>query len=99
MAPPGGDNNMGVRKEMPSNPYLCQIRTNFLLWGEKTFLNLKNLINAEFFILSPKKLKIEMVVIIPAIVITVVINGCNPAAYPIVGPKTILSMHNTYIVK
>jgi len=75
MAPPGGDNKMGVKKEIPSKPYLFQILTNRLLCGEKVLLNLKKRIKAECLNCSPKTLKIEIVVIIPAIVSTVETSG------------------------
>ncbi len=78
--PPGGDSNIGVRKEMPNSPYLRQILTKRRFFGVKTFFGFRYLLNIFSLTFSPKKVNNNTVVIIPETVIITVNRGDNPAA-------------------
>lgn len=94
-----GENNTGVRKETPNNPYFLQKTTNFLFLFENIFLSLLNILFSQFLNRGPKKDIMSTVVIIPNIVVITVSRNDNPTAAPTVGPPTNFSILTRYTVK
>jgi len=94
--PTTGENIIGVRNETPKMPYFRHKVTNVLFRLLNTFLFLVNLLRTQLRILSPAKVRITTVVIIPKLVSRAVSKTVNPAAIPVVGPKINLKELNRY---